>query len=149
MTLVIAACGGAADTGSVAPLAETDAAQIQELLAASERPVVLNVWGSWCVPCRSEAPLFRAAHDRLGNEVRFVGVAVRDRQGPARAFLAEFDLDGFEHYLDPPGVVPADLGGRGVPLTFFFAPGGELVELHSGIIDERTLALQIDELLRR
>ena len=111
--------------------------------------MVLNIWGSWCVPCRSEAPLFRSAHERLGDEVTFVGVAVRDRDGSARNFIAEFDLAGFEHFLDNPAAVPADLGGFGVPLTFFFAPGGELVELHSGIIDERTLALQIDELLRR
>jgi hypothetical protein len=44
--------------------------------------------------------------------------------------------------------VPATFGGFGVPLTFFFAPGGELSYLHSGVIDERTLALQIDELLQ-
>jgi hypothetical protein len=36
-----------------------------------------------------------------------------------------------------------------VPHKFFFAPGGELVELHFGVIDERTLALNLDELLRR
>lgn len=147
--VVFAACGGGGDGASVAAPPETDAAQMRALLASSDQPVVLNVWGSWCVPCRSEAPLLRAANARLGDDVRFVGVAVRDRQDPARDFIAEFGLDGFEHYLDGPGAVPADLGGRGVPLTFFFAPGGELVELHSGIIDERTLALQIDDLLRR
>ena len=51
---------------------------------------------------------------------------------------------------DPSGSIPSDLGGtRGVPLTFFYDRTGALVELHSGVIDERTLALQIDEILRR
>ena len=149
LTLLASACSQGGEGGTVAELETTDPARMRALLASSEQPVVLNVWGSWCIPCRSEAPLLRSAHARLGDRVRFVGVAVRDRQGPARDFIAEFGLDGFEHYLDAPGAVPDDLGGFGVPLTFFFAPGGDLVEMHSGIIDERTLALQIDELLQR
>ena len=48
-----------------------------------------------------------------------------------------------------PNACPAALGGSGVPLTYFFAPGGELVYFQPGVIDERTLALQIDELTRR
>jgi cytochrome c biogenesis protein CcmG/thiol:disulfide interchange protein DsbE len=133
----------------VASLPSITPAEVQELLAESEVPVVLNVWASWCTPCRSEAPLLRRAHAERGDAVRFVGVDVRDDQEGARAFIAEFGLDGFDHFFDETGAVPADLAAYGVPLTFFFAPGGELIELHSGVIDERTLALQIDELLRR
>ncbi len=148
LALLLAACsqGGQPAAGD---LAELDPDGMRALLAASDRPVIVNVWGSWCVPCRSEAPLLRAAHADAGDEIRFVGVAVRDSQGPAREFLDEFGLGGFEHYFDRDARVPADLGGRGVPLTFFFAPGGELLDLHSGIIDEQALALGIDELRRR
>lgn len=147
VALLAAACGDATD-GPAVELASTDPAHMSRLLASSDVPVVLNVWGSWCIPCRSEAPLLRAAAGRFGDRVRFVGVAVRDTAGPAGEFVAEFGLDGFEHFLDPPGAVPASLGGRGVPLTFFIRPGGEVDELHLGVIDERTLALRIDELLR-
>jgi cytochrome c biogenesis protein CcmG/thiol:disulfide interchange protein DsbE len=136
-------------TGAAGALPETDPARIDALLAASTQPVVLNIWGSWCIPCRSEAPLLRAAHDAFGGEVRFVGIAVQDRQAPAREFIDEFGLGGFQHFFDRPNATSASLGGRGVPLTFFFAAGGDLVDLHSGIIDERSLALGIDELLRR
>jgi thiol-disulfide isomerase/thioredoxin len=154
LAAIAAGCGGGGDdaarvTEIQAGLAETTPEAVATLLEASERPIVLNVWASWCVPCRSEAPLFREANARLGEEVTFVGVAVRDRAPDTARFIAEFDLDGFEHFLDPPGAVPAALGGFGVPLTFFFDAGGQLVELHSGIIDERALALQVDELLRR
>jgi cytochrome c biogenesis protein CcmG/thiol:disulfide interchange protein DsbE len=123
----------------------------QDVLRDSEEPIVLNVWASWCIPCRSEAPLLSRAAGTFDGEVRFVGLDVRDTPSGATAFIAEFYADApIEHYADPGGHIPIDLGGnRGVPLTFFYAPGGELVHVHPGIIDERTLALQIDELLAR
>ncbi|MEN8234759.1 MAG: hypothetical protein ABFR89_07525, partial [Actinomycetota bacterium] len=67
----------------------------------------------------------------------------------ASAFIAEFFPDApIEHYADPSGSIPIDLGGsRGVPLTFFFRSGGDLSHLHYGVIDERTLVLQVDELV--
>ena len=148
VALVAAACSSSGEVGDVPPLPETTAADIEALLASSAEPVLLNVWGSWCVPCRSEAPLLAAAHDEFGDEIRFIGVDIRDTQTGARSFINEFDLD-FEHFFDPGGAVPAALGGRGVPMTFFYGPGGELVRLHNGVIDERMLALQIDELQER
>lgn len=147
--VVVAACSPSAlRADDVPPLPEIAPAQITTLLNDSTRPVVLNVWASWCRPCRSEAPLLRVAHREHGEQIRFVGIDVRDDQQGARAFIAEFGLDGFEHYFDPSGRVAADLGGYGVPQTHFFAPGGDLVLRHHGVIDERTLALQIDELIR-
>jgi len=148
-TLTLAACGGRnAATSDVGPLEPIDAVAIEQLLATSDQPVLLNVWASWCGPCRSEAPLLREANAEFGDSVWFIGIDVRDRQEGAQGFITEFGLDGFTHLFDASGSVPASLGGFGVPLTFFFAAGGELSHLHSGVIDERTLALQIDELLQ-
>lgn len=145
--VLVSSCAAGREAETVAPLPETTPAAVAAMLDGSERPIVLNVWASWCGPCRSEAPLLRTAHDVHGDRVAFIGVAVRDSQAGARAFLAEFDLDRFDHFFDRTGAVPAALGGRGVPITFFFRPGGELLHLHGGVIDERTLALLIDELL--
>ncbi|MFQ5515989.1 MAG: TlpA family protein disulfide reductase [Acidimicrobiia bacterium] len=144
---VLAAACASSPRRDGAPLPPTDAEAIGALLRDSDRPVVVNVWASWCIPCRSEAPLLRRASRRFGNDIRFVGVAVRDDPGSAADFVAEFSLD-FEHFFDRSGAVPAALGGRGVPHTFFFRAGGDLDYLHLGVIDERTLALHIDELLR-
>ncbi len=148
VVLMMSGCSRDAGTASIEPLPPIDAAAVSELLASSESPVVINVWASWCIPCRSEAPLLRRAVEEFGDRVRFIGINVSDTQDGARAFLSEFDLP-FEHHFDPSRSVPAALGGSGVPLTYFFAGGGRLVHYQPGVIDERTLALQIDEVLRR
>lgn len=149
LAMVLFACSPAGDPTAVSPLPPTTPAAIEQLLARSTQPVVVNVWASWCIPCRSEAPLLRRAHAEFGEQITFIGIDISDSQDNARAFLDEFQLTGFDHYFDPSGAVPATLGGNGVPLTFFYAPGGTLVELHFGVIDERALAFNIDEILRR
>lgn len=147
LALVIVACGADAAVGGP-PLDEVSPAQLEAMLTEEGRPSVVNIWASWCLPCRSEAPLLRTAHESLGDDIRFIGIAVADRQGDARGFLAEFDLT-FENYFDPGRQIPGSLGRTGVPLTFFFDDGGALVHAHSGVIDERTLAIRLDELLAR
>jgi cytochrome c biogenesis protein CcmG/thiol:disulfide interchange protein DsbE len=147
LLFVLVACGGSdVDISNTAELEAISADELRAELERSADPIVVNVWASWCVPCRSEAPLLERAARQ--SSVRFIGLNVRDDQQGARTFIAEFFPNApIEHYMDAAGNVPLDLGGtRGVPLTFFFAPGGELVKLHTGVIDERTLALQIDEI---
>jgi cytochrome c biogenesis protein CcmG/thiol:disulfide interchange protein DsbE len=146
------ACGGSdIDISGIPELPTTNATELETLVAESDIPVIVNVWASWCVPCRSEAPLLAKAAETAGSDVRFIGLNVRDDQDGARGFIAEFFPEAsIDHLLDAGGDVPLALGGtRSVPLTFFYAPGGELVNLHSGVIDERTLALQIDEIRSR
>jgi thiol-disulfide isomerase/thioredoxin len=151
LVLLLAACSPGSDA-SIADIPELPEASTESLSARlmdSAKPVVVNVWASWCIPCRSEAPLLDQAASQLGDQVDFVMLNVRDSQTGARSFIAEFYQDAeFEYGFDREGNVPIDLGGnRGVPLTFFYAAGGELVRLHTGVIDERTLALEIDEII--
>jgi cytochrome c biogenesis protein CcmG/thiol:disulfide interchange protein DsbE len=144
---MFASCGGPdADTSGVPDLPEMTADEFAAKLAALDRPAVVNVWASWCIPCRSEAPLLNAAFEAHGTEIEFIGVDVQDNQSDAKAFLAEFGL-GFEHVFDRNRSIPNRFAGFGTPITFFFGSGGELVTTHNGIIDERGLALGIDELL--
>lgn len=148
LTLLLAACSQAAGSGTTLPdLPTTDPASFRARLASLDQPAVVNIWASWCLPCRSETPLLTAAHAQWGDRIAFIGVSVRDAQGPAKAFLEEFGVT-FEQWFDLNGDIPADLGGFGVPITYFVRAGGEIAYTHSGIIDEQTLALRIDELLQ-
>jgi cytochrome c biogenesis protein CcmG/thiol:disulfide interchange protein DsbE len=151
VTLTVTACAGSSNPSidDIPELPEATTDSVEARLAGAAKPVVLNVWASWCIPCRSEAPLLDQASAELGDQVDFVMLNVRDSQSGARGFVAEFFPDAdFEYGFDREGDIPIDLGGnRGVPLTFFYATGGELIRLHTGVIDERTLALEIDEII--
>jgi len=147
VVLILSGCGAPVDDGDAPDLPAVDAARFSAYLASLERPAVVNVWASWCLPCRAEAPLLDQAHAEFGDHIEFIGVDVADNQADAKAFLSEFGLGGFDHFFDRDRSIPSFYGGMGTPITFFFAPRGELLRAHNGVIDERTLALNIDDLL--
>lgn len=149
LALVVSACGGGADQveSSRPDLPDTNAADFTAHMADLDRPAVVNVWASWCLPCRSEAPLLDQAHKTFGDQIEFIGIDVQDSQTDAKKFLAEYGLD-FDHFFDPNRAIPSHYGGLGTPITMFFAPHGELLTIHNGVIDEQTLAVNIDELTR-
>jgi cytochrome c biogenesis protein CcmG/thiol:disulfide interchange protein DsbE len=149
LAVLVAACGGGALTENtdIPDLPATTGPEFAAHMATIDRPAVVNVWASWCIPCRSEAPLLDRAFRTYGADIEFIGVAVADNQPDAKAFLSEFGL-GFDHFFDRDRSMPSLFGGIGTPITFFFGPGGELISTHNGVMDDRTLALNIDELLR-
>jgi cytochrome c biogenesis protein CcmG, thiol:disulfide interchange protein DsbE len=147
LLLVLVACGdGEASTPVEGELPTFDPAAFQQRLDDSERPAVVNVWASWCIPCRSEAPLLTSAHEQYGDRIDFIGIAIQDTQPGAAEFIEEFGIT-YENLFDVNADIRGVMGGSGVPITYFVAPGGALVETHFGIIDEGQLALAIDELL--
>lgn len=149
LAFVVAACGGTSDgVALLDDLPTTTADEFETHLAGIEGPAVVNVWASWCLPCRSEAPLLDEAAAAYGDRIEFIGVDVQDNQPDAKAFLAEFGLGDFDQFFDETRSVPNNYGGLGTPITLFFGPHGELIRAHNGVVDERTLALNIDELLR-
>lgn len=117
------------------------------LVGLRGRPVVVNVWASWCPPCRAEMPLLdRAAADYEGRVV-FLGVASRDSRGAAAGFLDDVDVS-YPNVFDASGEVRTVLGLRGFPTTYLFDATGTLRETVVGGITEQRLAAQLDDLLR-
>ncbi len=149
VALVASACTSA-PAGPLPPAPEpTSTEALVAQLEASTVPVVVNVWASWCHPCRTEASLIASA-STARPEVRFIGLNVRDDPNAAREFMATYLSEAqMDHYSDRSGRIPIDLGAtNGVPVTFFYRPHGELASLHFGIIDEPALAIGLDEISR-
>lgn len=149
LVLALAACSDEPTGPLPDPPTPTTTGDLTAHLASSGAPSVVNVWASWCTPCRSEAPLVAQAAESH-PDTEFIGLNVRDRDPDAQRFMAEYLSDAdMLHLSDASGRVPIDLGGTsGVPITFFYYAGGELAHMHLGIIDEPTMATYLDEIDR-
>ena len=93
-------------------------------------PVVVNLWASWCVPCRQEFPILQKLSARYGKKVAFFGVNSEDSSDAAETFLGEAPVP-YPSYNDPDKDIYNSLGGYGFPNTAFYDRFGE-VFLHKG-----------------
>lgn len=95
------------------------------------RPVVLNLWASWCPPCRREMPVFQQAQAEFPG-IAFVMVNQGESATQASAFLARERLAFNDVLLDPSSQAMRTMGSRGLPTTLFFDAQGRLVHTHLG-----------------
>lgn len=99
-------------------------------------PVVVNVWASWCGPCRLEFPYFQRAAARYGKRVAFLGIDTQDSDDAARTFLREEPVP-YPSYTDPDKEMTESIGASlGLPDTAFYDRRGELVHLKQGPYDD-------------
>lgn len=117
------------------------------LAAARGKPVVLNFWASWCVPCRREMPAFQAVHEATKDRVTFLGVNNQDQRDPALSLLAETGVS-YSSGFDPAGKVALAYGLYGMPTTVFISADGQLLERKTGEIRRDELEATIDRLFR-
>ena len=95
-------------------------------------PVVVNLWGSWCGPCRAEFPHFQREAVRLGKEVAFLGVNVTDPNEGAQRLLEDLPVS-YPSYSDPNGEI-ASKRFRAVayPTTVFLDGSGDVTYTKTG-----------------
>ncbi len=91
-------------------------------------PVVVNVWASWCGPCRFEFPALQDLSAAYGKRVAFLGVDSQDSSDEAKDFLREEPVP-YPSYSDLDEEIADELGSFGLPATAFYDRGGELVFL--------------------
>lgn len=101
-------------------------------------PVYIDVWASWCVPCREEAPMIARLAKRYSAEIRFVGIDTQDVASDGRAFVREFGLD-FPHLFDPKSTLATRLGVYGIPTMFLVDWRGGIAAVLVGKQGERRL----------
>ncbi len=106
------------------------------------RPIVVNVWGSWCAPCRAEAPELVEASENLGDSVAFLGVNTRDLDvAPAQAFERAFGVP-YPSIYDPDGELLLGFGQlppKAIPSTVVIDEDGLVAARVLGALDATTL----------
>jgi cytochrome c biogenesis protein CcmG, thiol:disulfide interchange protein DsbE len=102
-----------------------------DLSRAPGVPTVVNLWGSWCAPCREELPLFQALADSAAEQVRVLGVISKDGLPQAESFAADAGVT-FPSALDGEGELMAGLGINVLPHTYFLDADGGLVYTQVG-----------------
>lgn len=176
--LVLTACGGGstsggssntkfvAGTGGIDTVRKADRQSLpaisgktiegRELNLADDykgKVVVINVWGSWCAPCRAEAPhLVKVANDTKADGVEFVGVNTRDPdKSAAVAFEKEFKVP-YPSLYDPMGKLmlrfpPGSLNPKAIPSTLVVDRDGKVAARALKPLGEEELRKMLDPLI--
>ncbi|MEU7316888.1 TlpA disulfide reductase family protein [Streptomyces sp. NPDC007083] len=115
--------------------------------------IVLNVWGSWCSPCRAEAPnLAKVARDTEDQGVQFVGINTRDLdKANAKAFERNYDID-YPSFYDPSGKLilkfPKNtLSPQAIPSTLILDKDGKVAVRALKELSEKELRSALDPLI--
>lgn len=131
------------------PLPDAELQRIEggtlRLTQLAGRPVVVNLWATWCPPCRREMPVLAEAQRTRGGIV-FVFANQGEAPDEIRQYLADGALPLHNVLVDPFSSVSRQTGARGLPTTLFFDARGRLVDTHVGELTRAGLANKLDAL---
>lgn len=142
-TLALAACGEAGSGGEDGEGVETSIPTLDAITLDGDsvaltdlrgEVVLLNVWATWCVPCRKEAPELQALHEQHRDRgLRVVGVTVDNRgvEDQIHQFIEQHGMT-YDIWWDPDGSAIAEFGAAGVPLTVLLDRDGRVTWRHLG-----------------
>jgi cytochrome c biogenesis protein CcmG, thiol:disulfide interchange protein DsbE len=94
-------------------------------------PTVLNLWGSWCLPCREELPIMQQFADAAAGHVRVMGVISKDGRPQSESFAKDAGVT-FPSAFDAQGDLMTDLGLNALPYTYFLDADGAVVYTQVG-----------------
>ena len=94
-------------------------------------PVLVNLWASWCGPCKQEMPSLQTAYRTFGRQISFLGVDTKDDVNSASDFLAATSVH-YPQVVDNNGDLLHKIGGSGLPVTVVLDATGHTVYSHRG-----------------
>lgn len=104
----------------------------------SDKPLVINFFASWCPNCVGEMPGFEQVHQKLGDQVSFLGISQSDSASASIALAHQTGIS-YQTAIDSAGVFFHAAGGTGMPTTIFVRPGGEIADVWVGGLDQTSL----------
>lgn len=113
-------------------------APVDLVALAQGRPVVLNLWASWCPPCRAEMPVLSSAQQRR-RDVVFVFVNQGEDGQTVTAYLNGGRLALDNVLLDPKSAMGREVGSSALPTTLFYDASGKLANSHLGAVSAASL----------
>jgi thiol-disulfide isomerase/thioredoxin len=124
----------------------------KDTISSADHPdkvVVINVWGSWCPPCRQEAPDLEKASRQTKDKAAFIGITTKDYDpAPAEAFVRKFEIT-YPSIYDPTGNVLLSLAGdlppSAIPSTLVIDPQGRIAARVLGTISTDSLVDLVDD----
>lgn len=119
------------------------------LAAYHGRPLLINFWASWCIPCKQEAPVLERGWQRYGPRgVAFLGIDEQDTRTDALQFEQQYGIT-YPSAYDASGYQFIDYGVSGFPETFFVTRDGSLLDKYVGPLDDATLDRLVSAVMRR
>ena len=117
-------------------------------LEALRGPMVVNVYGSWCAPCKEEIPYFREFYEKYNDQVQVIGIAVEEaKPSDTQAFIKEMGIQWPSLY-DPDGRTRGKFG-MGVPVTFFVDEKGKIVgQIVGAVPDSQSIVKAANKFLK-
>jgi thiol-disulfide isomerase/thioredoxin len=116
-------------------------------LADLRGPAVVNVWASWCTPCRDELPALQRYADQAAGQVHVLGVVTRDRRSAAVSVAEDLGIT-FPALDDPDERLLAELPRYALPATLFVDAAGRVRYVHQAeVLDEQAVERHVTEQL--
>lgn len=112
---------------------------------AGGKPLVVNLWASWCPPCRREMPVLAAAQ-QVRADIVFVYANQREDAAAASAFLARSGATLRNVVLDSEAALGKAAGSSALPTTLFYDAQGRLVDTHLGELSDASLASKLQKI---
>jgi thiol-disulfide isomerase/thioredoxin len=142
VTKTVTAKGEVVDCAEVDHVAANPGETLLNCLTGSQKisveslrgPLIVNVWGSWCGPCKQEMPYFVKFNERAKGKVKLLGIAVEEAKSQdSKDFIISNGMT-WPNLYDAKGVTRANFG-MGVPVTWFIDKAGTVVYKHVGVVE--------------